>query len=114
MNDSVDVEEIMERIRDLARARAQQRGAAPRAPQSPSLGQRLKNLWRTAMWYAQNPIEFPTTLTDRVLLARSIEELRVVVSQIVLRLDTMAASIEDLSVRLDRMLQSGYERSDEE
>jgi len=66
------------------------------------------------MWYAQNPIEFPTTLTDRVLLARSIEELRVAVSQVVLRLDTLAASIEDLSVRLERMLQSGYERSDEE
>jgi len=114
MNDSVDVEEIMERIRDLARARVQQRGAAPRTPQSASFGQRLKNLWRTAMWYTQNPIEFPTTLTDRVLLARSIEELRVVVSQVVLRLDSMAASIEDLSIRLDRMLQSGYERSDEE
>jgi hypothetical protein len=112
MNDAVDVEEIMERIRATARARAHLHDAPQIAPESLSFRERVKNLWRTALWYTQNPVEFPNTLTDRVLLARAIEELRVVVSQMVQRLDNMAECIEELSVRFDGKQQSDSESGD--
>jgi SAM-dependent methyltransferase len=89
MHDSLDVEDLMERIRQLARARLRGPDGSIGVTQPASIGQRLKSVWQAVKWYADHPDDCHETLTTRLLSARAVDELQ--------------RSLAELSQRMDRL-----------
>jgi len=87
MKDSLDVEEIVEHIRQRARARLEGKDNRHIDEGSTPLSQRLRRIWQLLKWYSQHPEEFHSTITSRLVTARSLDELKLVVDNVAERLD---------------------------
>jgi hypothetical protein len=103
MDDSQGVEEIVERIRQRAAAarsqgengEAQEKGTTP-------IGQRVRRVWQLLDWYSQHPEEFHTTVTSRVVTARSIDELYAIAQRLEARLSEIQEAIAHLRAEIRR------------
>ena len=89
MNDSLDVQEIVEHIRQRARARLEgtPHSAGVAEEGTTPVGQRLRRVWQLLKWYSQHPEEFHSTITSRLVTARGIDELYVAVERLAKRFD---------------------------
>lgn len=95
MNDSLDVEEIIEHIRQRARARLESKtGSADVVEQGTTpIGQRVRRIWQLFRWYSQHPEEFHSTITSRLVTTRGIDDLYAAIDRLNKRLDKVEEAI---------------------